>query len=244
MKKTLRMVLAAFMAVAMVTFVSCGKEDDGGNGTEQPTPTPNPNPQPTVNWVDLGLPSGLLWAEYNVGANAPEEFGDYFSWGESQPKINYNGSTYRYGTVDGDGVLVTLTKYNTSTDFGLVDSLITLQPSDDAASVLLGNGARTPTKEEWQELLDNTTAEYATINNVNGCKFTAVNGKSIFLPNADYHSGSVYSSTGNDYGFYWSASLNTDYPNHAWYFYFDYVNTIMNPSQRYLGYSVRAVRDR
>ncbi len=242
MKKTLRMVLAAFVAVSMVAFVSCGKDDNsnGGNGTEQPTPTPNPNPQPSVNWVDLGLSSGLLWADCNVGATNPEDYGDYFAWGETTTKVNYTWSTYRYCTVDGNGGLATLTKYNTSTTYGTVDNLTTLDSAADAAAVNMGGGARTPTLNEWQELLDNTTNQWTTQNGVNGCLLTAANGNSIFLPAAGYRDGSELSGAGS-YGYYWSSSLYVDRPYYARDFRFNSDYQGVYGDNRSGGRSVRAV---
>ena len=113
------------------------------------------------DYVDLGLPSSLLWATCNVGANAPEECGDYFAWGETAPKDVYSWSTYQY--YDGGN----LVKYTGS------DGLTTLLPEDDAATANLGNGWRMPTKEEWQELYQNTTNTWTTQNGVNGRLFTA-----------------------------------------------------------------------
>ena len=126
--------------------------------------------QDTHEYVDLGLPSGTLWATCNVGANAPEEYGDYFAWGETAPKDVYNWSTYQY--YDGSN----LAKYTGS------DGLTTLLPEDDAATTNWGNEWRMPTKEEWQELLDNTTNKWTTQNGVNGRLFTGSNGNSLFLP--------------------------------------------------------------
>ena len=130
--------------------------------------------QDTHEYVDLGLPSGLLWATCNVGANAPEEYGDYFAWGEIVPKDVYNWSTYQY--YDGSN----LAKYTGS------DGLTTLLPGDDAATTNWSNGWRMPTKEEWQELLDNTTNKWTTQNGVNGRLFTGSNGNSLFLPAPDF----------------------------------------------------------
>ena len=169
-------------------------------------------------YVDLGLPSGLLWATCNVGANAPEEYGDYFAWGETTPKDTYTSANYTYS--DNPAIL----------------------PSDhDAATANWGNGWRMPTKAEFQELLDNTTVTWTQQNGVNGRLFTATNGNSLFLPAAGYRWGDELYGVGN-YGFYWSSSLYTDNPFRAWYFYFhsDYYG--MSHYDRYLGQSARAVR--
>ena len=205
-------------------------------------PGPDPQSQPTDDWVDLGLPSGLLWASCNVGATAPEEYGDYFAWGETATKEVYNWSTYHYCTVDGEGNMSTLTKYNTMTYFGTVDSLTTLEPGDDAATANMGGDARTPTYDEWNELLNNTTSEWTTLNGVSGRKFTAPNGKSIFLPAAGGRFGSEPNLAGSD-GDYWSSSLYADEPDYARLFSFHSGDQFMSDyGYRDYGFSVRAVR--
>ncbi|MBR5650796.1 MAG: hypothetical protein IKW93_01060 [Bacteroidales bacterium] len=181
------------------------------------------------DYVDLGLPSSLLWATCNVGANAPEECGDYFAWGETAPKDVYSWSTYQY--YDGGN----LVKYTGS------DGLTTLLPEDDAATANLGNGWRMPTKEEWQELYQNTTNTWTTQNGVNGRLFTAPNGNSLFLPAAGYRWGGYLYYVGSD-GYYWSSSLYTDSPVNAWYFYFTSGGYVMDGYYRGYGLSVRAVR--
>ena len=180
-------------------------------------------------YVDLGLPSGTLWATCNVGADTPEGYGDYFAWGEIQPKNTYNWDTYQYynGSFP--------TKYTGS------DGLTTLQPGDDAATTTWGNGWRMPTKEEWEELFNNTTDTWTTRNGVNGRLFTANNGNSIFLPAAGSRDGGELSLVG-DYGIYWSSSLCTSESTSAWNPFFHGGWCSMNGCNRYYGLSVRAVR--
>ena len=180
-------------------------------------------------YVDLGLPSGLLWATCNVGADTPDAYGDYFAWGENSPKSEYNWSTYQYF------IGRTLTKYTGS------DGLTTLLPEDDAATANWGADWRMPTKEEWQELLSNTNCIWTTQNGVNGRLFTASNGNSLFLPAAGSRSNSSLSDAGS-YGDYWSSSLHTGNPNHAWECYFGSGNIGSYTRYRYYGHSVRAVR--
>lgn len=236
--------LAIVAMSASLLMAGCEKEENGdstGGGNNNGGGN-NGGGGSTTNaeWVDLGLPSGLLWASCNVGATAPEDYGDYFAWGETTTKTNYSLNTYRYGTVDAEGYLATLTKYNTSTNYGTVDTLTTLQSGDDAATANMGDGVRTPTLDEWSELLDNTTAEWTALNGVSGIKFTASNGKSIFLPAAGWYSSSVLLNAG-DNGFYWSSSLDEDKPYRAHSFDFYSGDQYMYYVNRIHGISVRAV---
>ena len=182
----------------------------------------------TGEWVDLGLPSGLLWATRNVGATSPEDYGDYFAWGEITPKSVYKWNTYRYFNSSTGS-----TKYTTS------DGLTILQPGDDAATA--NYGGRTPTKEEWQELMNNTNSQWITQNGVFGQRFTGPNGNSLFLPAAGFRRDSSLYDAGS-YGCYWSSSLDTGGPYCAWGFSFRSGNQGMYDYERYCGRSVRAVR--
>lgn len=181
-------------------------------------------------YVDLGLPSNTLWATCNVGATSSEEYGDYFAWGETQPKALYDWNTYLY--YDGSS----LTKYNES------DGLTTLLPEDDAATANWGSDWRMPTEEEWQELYDNTTITWTTQNGVGGRLFTATNGNSIFLPaGGEYNEvwGGTNSLIGQA-GSYWSSSLAG--LNNAWYLYFnDWQGVFIFDGGRNHGNSVRPV---
>ncbi len=195
------------------------------------------------NYVDLGLPSGTLWATCNVGANAPEEYGDYFAWGETTPKATYNWSTYKY--CNGDGWVMRLTKYCNNSNYGyngFTDNLTTLQQVDDAATANWGNGWCMPTYDQWTELYQNTTHVWVVQNGVNGRLFTAANGNSLFLPAAGYRWDDALYDAGSG-GDYWSSSLYTDDPYYAWGFYFDSGGCSMdNYLNRGRGLSVRAVR--
>ena len=200
-------------------------------------PDPNPN---TGNheYVDLGL--SVKWATCNVGASKPEEYGDYFAWGETQPKDYYDWSTYKWC----NGSYNTLTKYNNSSSYGTVDNKTTLDLSDDAARANWGGSWRMPTKAEQDELREQCTWTWTTQNGVNGYKVTSkksgYTNKSIFLPAAGcrYDSSLYYAGS---YGYYWSSSLNTDNPYIACYLYFDSDIVVWSYSYRYIGFSVRPV---
>lgn len=192
------------------------------------------------DYVDLGLPSGTLWATCNVGATTPEGYDDYFAWGETQPKTNYNWSTYKYANGAGDK----LTKYCSKSEEGnngFTDKLTTLQAGDDPATANWGSGWQTPSKEQWEELKANTTREWTTRNGVAGLEFTSKKkGKTIFLPAAGYRwDDRLY---GAGFGYYWSSSLRASRPYCAWYFYFDSGGAYMDYDTRFDGRSVRAVR--
>ena len=191
-------------------------------------------------YVDLGLPSGILWAYTNIGANNPEDYGNYYAWGETETKETYDWTTYQYC----NGSETTFTKYCNDESYGLdgyTDSLTTLEVSDDAASTNWGSSWRMPTQDEMQELIDNCDTTWTAINGINGMLFTSsANGNSIFLPAAGYHHASSLYYEGDDGG-YWSSSLYSDNPSDAWdlYFYSDdcYANTVT----RDYGQSVRSV---
>ena len=122
--------------------------------------------------VDLGL--SVKWANFNVGAFHPTHCGDYFAWGETEPKETYSWATYKWC----DGTEANITKYNTA------DGKTILEPADDAAQVQWGGKWRMPTKEELQELIDSCQWERVTLNSVIGNKITGPNGNSIFIPAA------------------------------------------------------------
>ena len=188
-------------------------------------------------YVDLGL--SVKWATCNVGADSPEDYGDYFAWGETTPKTTYNWSTYKYCK----GSSTTMTKYCTYSDCGTVDNKTTLELSDDAAYVNWGGNWRMPTIEEQKELLNtsNCTWTWTTQNGVNGYKVTSKkNGNSIFLPAAGYrYDGNLYHA-GSD-GYYWSSSLYTSGSYSAYFVVFYSSSVDWFCFNRRYGASVRAV---
>ncbi|MBR3490932.1 MAG: hypothetical protein IKH44_01345 [Bacteroidales bacterium] len=191
-------------------------------------------------YVDLGLPSGLLWATCNVGANTPEEYGGYFAWGETQPKDYYDWSTYQYC----NGSENTLTKYCSFDEYGyngFTDSLSMLQQGDDAAKVNWGENWRMPVEEEWVELIENTTSEWTSQNGIYGVLFTAENGNTLFLPGA----GCRYESNLNGAGescCYWSSLLSIYNPLRASAAGFENMYSEVFDARRCIGYSIRPVR--
>lgn len=178
-------------------------------------------------FVDLGLPSGLLWATCNVGAILPEEYGDYFAWGETSTKENFS---------DCPTVGLSISELQSQ---GYIDSEGNLTSQYDAATANWGGTWRMPTKEEQEELLNNCTWTWMTQNGVNGYKVEGQNDNSIFLPAAGRRDGSVLDYAGG-IGSYWSSTPIESYGD-VYYLYFDSSDHDMEYYFRYFGHSVRPV---
>lgn len=212
------------------------------NGTN-PTSGPTPPEPPRHEFVDLGLPSGTKWATCNVGADTPEEYGDYFAWGEVSPKSSYTWANYKYCNGDFNS----LTKYCSMSSFGdngFTDNLKVLEQSDDAATVNWGANWRTPTTDEIYELRRNCTMTWSLQNGVEGMLFTGPNGNSIFLPKAGSRDENVLNSAGIS-GYYWLSNLGyvDQYGMYGAYYYklFQSTQEFVSQNSRKLGMSVRPV---
>ena len=159
------------------------------------------NPGETHEYVDLGL--SVKWATCNIGAETPEEYGDYFAWAEVETKEKYNWVTYKYC----NGSETTLTKYCYDNAYGTVDDKLILDSEDDAAVVNLGGFWRIPTIDEWTELYEKCNWMWVVQNGINGYKITGPSGNSIFLPVAGFIFNKRSYYLGTD-GFYWTNSLH------------------------------------
>ena len=223
MKKVFRKL--ALLSVAMLlAFAGCekdpGSENDNSNngGGRATTGTISGH-----DYVDLGLPSGLKWATCNVGATTPEDYGNYYAWGETTTKTEYTDEN--------------------STTCGQQIGDISGNPTYDAARANWGGTWRMPTRAEQEELINNCTWTWTTKSGVIGYKVTSnTNGNSIFLPAAGYrYSTSVYKV--GSYAYYWSSSLYQSSPNEAYNLYFnsDSGYVAWGHSERYFGLTVRAV---
>ena len=193
-------------------------------------------------WVDLGLPSGTLWATCNVGANSPEEYGDYFAWGETEPKEVYDWTTYKWC----NGTHNTMTKYCSNSDYGangFVDNKKALDPEDDAAYVNWGPSWRMPTMAQLQELVENCTWQLTKLNGVDGQLAKGPNGKTLFFPAASYRYDHWLNEEGIN-GDYWSreGGFSTSYL--AFDLYFEWEENVYwdDFMLRKNGLSVRPVR--
>ena len=177
--------------------------------------------------IDLGLPSGTKWACCNVGASKPEEYGDYFAWGETEPKYVYSWETY----IHCDGTMESC--HNIGSDIAGTEY--------DAATANWKAPWRMPTREQCRELIDNCTSEWTTQNDVNGRKFTGSNGGTIFLPAAG-HRWNVELYGAGSLGYYWSSTLSESYPTSAYDLSFDSGYAGWGYYGRYRGLTVRPVR--
>lgn len=183
-------------------------------------------------YVDLGLPSGVKWATCNVGASSPEDYGDYFAWGETSPKVVYDWDTYlHWNDLDGDGYC----------DYGepTINSDISGNVQYDAATANWGGNWRMPTKDEMQELVDHCEWEWTQVNGVNGSKVIGPNGSCIFLPAAGIRYGTSLTNDGN-YGSCWSSTPYDSYASHLSFYDGD---EGVYGSNRYYGQTVRPISE-
>lgn len=217
--------------------------------------------------IDLGLK--VYWAECNLGASSPEDYGDFYAWGEiipyyteghsqdspctnwrersDHPITGYNWASYLWC----NGTYSTLTKYNNDEVRGTVDGKLSLKDydyEDDAARAALDKPWRMPTDEDFEELIANCSAEWITLNGVYGCKFTSnVEGykeKWIFFPAAGSREDDQLGAEGV-FGYYWSSVLDEDNPLGPWYLYFDHGTvSVSSPGNgRTMGIPIRPVAE-
>ena len=232
-KKLIGIILLLFGTLFLcgILISKCGK--DSGDSTDYISPADST--ENGYGYVDLGL--SVKWATCNVGASQPEEYGDYFAWGETSHKSTYDWNTYKWC----NGSYTSLIKYCTDSDYGTVDNKKQLELSDDAARANWGGSWRMPTHDEFTELRTQCTWTWTTQNGVKGYKVTSkTNGRSIFLPAAGYRYGSSLSYAGSC-GYYWSSSLYTGGLDYARYVGFDSSYVDWDYYDRTDGQSVRPV---
>ena len=251
--------------VAFDPTVSGVKRFTVTNGTSTYTGTASPSLQagmfyrPTINLnalehalVDLGLPSGTLWATTNVGATSPEGYGHFFAWGETTGSSantsdgrSFNWASYtKFGTYDSSASPdFGFTKYNKT------NGPTTLDATDDAAAANWGSAWRMPTKDDWEELLKAYPNSTISGNKRRAWNSTGVAGMAfydasdnilLFLPAAGYRYDTSLSTQGTA-GYYWSSSLSSSDPGYARYFNFNSSHSGISNSDRYDGFSVRPV---
>ena len=176
--------------------------------------------------IDLGLPSGTKWACCNVEASTPDDYGGYYAWGETEEKLSFDWENYRH--------------YDSSTEQCIHIGDDIAGTEYDVATVKWGDLWRLPSSEMFQELMDNCTFEWTSLNDVNGYLFTGSNGGRIFLPAAG---GCLYDALlldGRD-GNYWASTLDSEEKDNAFFLVFRSQFVQLQYSPRFLGLSVRPV---
>jgi hypothetical protein len=194
--------------------------------------------------IDLGLPSGVKWASFNLGASRPEEYGDYYAWGEIEPyysslsplvwkpgKTGYSWITYKWGHNNEEMI-----------KYCFADGKFFLDSEDDAAYMALEGNWRMPTDAEWTELRENCTWTWTTQNGITGRLVTGNNGNSIFLPASGYRESGHFFA-GPTVGYYWSSSLSTSDTSTAWGVKFNSYSVSGYSASRFFGYTVRPVSE-
>lgn len=209
-------------------FISCNPENNPNN---------TDNPAKALSAIDLGL--SVKWGSCNLGASKPEEFGNYYAWGETKPKDDYSSETYKLGETDPKGSMVP-TKYCSQ------DRLTELKAEDDAATIALGGKWRMPTGDELKELVDKCTWTLTSQNDVKGYLVTGPSGNSIFLPGAGMKRNTAVLYLGEPT--YWSSSVHVpehfpdDYKD-VWCIQINNNKIWFSGSLRWYGYSIRPVTD-
>ncbi|MCQ2224962.1 MAG: fibrobacter succinogenes major paralogous domain-containing protein [Paludibacteraceae bacterium] len=192
-------------------------------------------------FVDLELPSGRIWATYNLGAAKPEENGAHYAWGETSPKSSFDWENYQLG--NGSDSKTKVTKYCVNDRKGEVDNKKVLEPTDDAATAAWGGDWRIPTLADWNELED--ACEWHCVRNYNGTGLdvkigtSKKNGNSILFPFAGYYTGGKLIE---GEGFYWTSTLYEENSLQAYSARVLTGNINTNNNFRKLGNSIRAVR--
>ena len=185
-------------------------------------------------YVNLGLPSGTLWATMNVGAERIEDVGNYYSWGETEVKWPY--SLYNYTFYDGHQY----TKYCTAYKYGIPDGKTELDMEDDAAAMRFGSSWRIPSDTQISELIKNCSVSKSSVNGVDGYLFTGPNGNSIFFPiTGGCKQGSDYNT--NCEAFYWARNLHYTEDGFAYLFTMNNGVARLGFGDRYVGCAIRAV---
>lgn len=202
-----------------------------------------PNQLNGHEYVDLGL--SVKWATCNVGASTPTEYGDYFAWGETEPKDDYSWETYKWCKIGTD--YVSMSKYTDpykEWGWGWLVANAELLSIDDAATVNWGETWRMPTWEELRELLDGCDwvwqTDYMGTGVAGRMGISKINGNSIFFPAAGYREDSDFAYVG-EYGGYWSSTHYSVLANTAYYLLFNDDYIYWRNYNRYVGRSIRAV---
>ena len=231
-----------FLLVMVSSFAlvcACSEDEENELYAEnEPTEPDNGVIEEKYEAVDLGLPSGTMWATCNVGASFPEDFGEFYAWGEIETKGDYKWKTYKWCK----GTEYSMTKYCTESYYGTVDSCSILTPSDDVATVKWGEKWHIPTIYQIEELFLFCSWTWTEQNGVKGYFVLGPSNESIFLPAAGIRYGTDFYLRGA-YGCYCSTSLHELYGYNSYYLGFESGSYGFGSDNRCYGFSVRPVTD-
>ena len=210
MKINLLSATAVCAALSVSLLTGCSKDEDKNSISMSEVNKGVETQEGTdYQFVDLGLPSGTLWATCNIGATSPEKSGSFFAWGETKTKERFHPDNYAWCI---DGSLYKINKYNYDSDSDYRDGKLELDPEDDAANVIMGHGWQIPSERQFRELMNSRycTSKWCKLNGTGGYLFTSVvegyEGRSIFLPIVGYRDVDQLRSP-KERGYYWCNSL-------------------------------------
>ncbi len=228
MKKTIRLA-SRFLLCSIVAVSLSGCGDDDKNDDPKPKGTDDPPSDVIIpeGFVDLGL--SVFWAECNIGAENPEDYGKYYAWGEIAEKESFDEKNSQWYNVSDQELKAQ----------GVVDGNGILSATYDVATQILGSAYRMPTKKEFQELKDDCTWTWEKQNEVSGYKIVGKNGNYIFLPAGGFYSGS-YLENSIAYGYYWTSTEEESNVSSREMQFNSATAQCMNNSRSY-GLTVRAV---
>lgn len=238
------LILSALLMATL--FAGCKKDDDDEISSDAlnkgVTTVWSQDSTILISVVDMGR--GLSWATCNLGANSPEQTGDFYAWAETETKKEYTRISYNWFK---NGDIANITKYCTQKAYAYrekYDTVTVLKPADDPATVALGSQWQTPSSTQFRELIKRCTRTWGTVNGAWGCLLTSNdNGNSVFFPVTGVFDGNKI--THSSIGFYWTRELNASSPNKAYSLWVrcdgDLSDIEVTDTDRERGLQVRAV---
>ena len=238
------LILSALLMATL--FAGCKKDDDDEISSDAlnkgVTTVWSQDSTILISVVDMGR--GLSWATCNLGANSPEQTGNFYAWADLEQKKEYTRTKYKWFR---NGDIANITKYCTQknyADHDQFDNITVMEPSDDPATVALGSQWQTPSSTQFRELIKRSTRTWGTVNGVWGCLLTSeANGNSVFFPVTGVFDGNKI--THSSIGFYWTRELNASSPNKAYSLWVrcdgDLSDIEVTDTDRERGLQVRAV---
>ncbi len=225
----------------LLSLVSDGSIINETTPTKETVPVSAPPSSDGFEWVDLGL--SVMWASCNLGSSSPSDYGGFAAWGEVESKDEYTWKNYRYRLSGDSDETIKFSKYNTKSQFGTIDRKTRLDPSDDAANVIVGKRWRLPTEAEWEELLTQCDWQWGRAFGKSYIRvFSYKTKQAIILPAQGYCKDNLLHGQG-EMGLYWSSSTDAVNPREAFAIAFNKERKGRGTHARYYGAALRPVYD-